>query len=321
MHGPALAICRVLLGFAQGVALYILYRTFEQKAWPATDPTVFAPLALTTTFVPVLVMAGLGSLRGRTLALWTLAAAAILAGLALHDIARGAIDNFSDQFSRAAGSPTLWFFCAVGLFIAHALVTAGDNDRRFVATYPRYFDVAWKHGVQLALAVLFIGTFWILLWLGAELFRLIKLTALAELLRKPWFAAPATTATFACAIHVTDVRAGLVRGMRTLTLTLLSWLLPLMAALTAAFLLALPFTGLEPLWNTRRATHVLLAAAAALVFLLNAAYQDGAAETPLARILRYAEMVAAVALVPLVAISAYGLTLRVQQYGWTPERI
>src|SRR5262249_50693040 len=32
-------------------------------------------------------------------------------------------------------------------------------------------------------------------------------------------------------------------------------------------------------------------------------------------------IVAAVILVPLVALATYGLTLRVEQYGWTPERI
>ena len=72
---------------------------------------------------------------------------------------------------------------------------------------------------------------------------------------------------FTCAIHVTDVRAGIVRGARTLKLTLLSWLLPIMALIAVTFLATLLFTGLEPLWSTRRATPVLLAAAAALVFL------------------------------------------------------
>src|SRR5262249_42906326 len=38
-------------------------------------------------------------------------------------------------------------------------------------------------------------------------------------------------------------------------------------------------------------------------------------------VLRYASIVAAVALVPLVALAAYGLTLRVEQYGWAPQRI
>jgi hypothetical protein len=109
--------------------------------------------------------------------------------------------------------------------------------------------------------------------------------------------------------------------VRTLALTLLARLLPMMAAFAIAFLLALPFTGLQPLWNTRQATATLLVAAAALIFLINAAYQDGQSGGAVARVVRYARGAAALVLVPLVALAAYGLTLRAQQYGWTPPRI
>jgi hypothetical protein len=114
---------------------------------------------------------------------------------------------------------------------------------------------------------------------------------------------------------------GLVRGTRALSLSLLSWLLPVMTLITVAFLLALPFTGLEPLWNTRRATVILLAAAGALVFLINDAYQGGDVQDTVAAIVRYSGTVAALALVPIVVLAAHGLALRVGQYGWTPDRI
>src|SRR5262249_55981715 len=163
-------------------------------------------------------------------------------------------------------------------------------------------DVSWKQGIQLALAACFVGAFWAMLWLGAEMFQLINIEFLADLIKKGWFAAPATTLVFAYALHVTDVRAGLVRGKRALALNRLSWLLPVMTLMTVAFLLALPFTGLEPLWSTRSATGILLAAAAALIFLINDAYQDGGIENAAVAIVRHAGTVAALALVPLVAL-------------------
>jgi hypothetical protein len=149
----------------------------------------------------------------------------------------------------------------------------------------------------------------------------IRIRYLIELIERPWFYAPATTVVLAYAIHVTDTRTELVRGVRTLTLTLLAWLLPMMTALALAFRLALPFTGLQPLWNTQRATATLLVAAAALIFLINAAYQDGQSGESIARVVHYSRGAAALVLVPLVALAAYGLTLRAQQYGWTPQRI
>jgi Domain of unknown function (DUF4153) len=327
-----LAIARSVIGVAQGAALYFLYAALEAKTWPATEPLLFAPLVLTVTLVPLIAVAGLGNLRPRTFAIWTIAATALLVGLAVYDILR---DNIAppglatavvvgavaaSEMVRNLPSAALWSAVLGGLFIAHSLIVSGDADRKFIASYPRYFDVAWKHGVQLILALIFLGAFWALLWLGTALFELIKVHFLTELIKKPWFAIPATVLAYTCAIHVTDLRAGIVRGARTLKLTLLSWLLPMMVLIAGAFLAALLFTGLEPLWSTRRATAVLLTAAAALVFLVNAAYQDGHSEHPV-RALRYAGSLAAIALLPLVGIAAYGLALRVGQYGWTPERI
>jgi len=81
----------------------------------------------------------------------------------------------------------------------------------------------------------------LLLWLGAELFDLIGIDFFTRLLEHKWFAIPATSLAVAAAVHVTDVRAGLVRGARTLLLVLLSWLLPLMAIIVAGSI-AVTFT-------------------------------------------------------------------------------
>src|SRR5579859_6025053 len=85
-----LALARATLGLVQGTVLYLLYRadTLDPKTWPATDGLVFAPLVLVTIFVPLLAVAAIGNLRWRNLALWIVAATAVLAGLACYDILR-----------------------------------------------------------------------------------------------------------------------------------------------------------------------------------------------------------------------------------------
>ena len=327
---PAVPMARLATGVAQGVALCLLFSAAEAEWWPATRPLVFAPLLVIAWFVPVIVLNGLGNMRGRSLLIWAAAAAAVLAVLAMHDIHRGAADNGADiwdlffrrRSDLAIGpSAILMLFAAAGLFIAHSLVVAGDGERRIIAGYHSYFDTAWKHGVQLALSLVFVGLFWGLLELGAGLFKLINLDFLRRLIEHRWFALPATTLAFACALHVTDTRAGIVRGMRVMVHTLLSWLLPLMALFVAGFLASLPFTGLAPLWATRFATSLLLTAAAALVILVNAAYQDGDTEHAPPRLLRYAASGASLMLLPVVSIAGYALALRVAQHGWTTDRI
>jgi Domain of unknown function (DUF4153) len=319
------AIARLVVGLAQGVALYLLYTAQDHKTWPATDGLSFSPLLCVAFYGPLLFQVGVGSLKRTTLALWLAIAIAVVAGLGWYGI-------WSDMLPhpgllaitlqpRIEPSFALFFFLSAGLFIAHALIAGGDADGRFIANYSTHFDLAWKFGLQWLLAIAFVGIFWGLLELGAALFDLIGITFFSKLIEHPWFAIPATTLALAAAVHLTDVRAGLVRGTRTLVLVLLSWLLPMMTIIAGGFLATLVFTGLDPLWKTHFAAGYLLTAAGALVFLINAAYQDGDAERRPPAVLQYAGTLAAFLLLPLVAISAYALMLRVRQYGWTTERV
>jgi hypothetical protein len=324
----AIGLARLAVGLAQGLALYLLYSAADAKVWPATDGLIFAPLLFVALFVPPIKAVSLGNLRIRTLVLWAVAATIVVAGLAWYDIWREGPLRWRVLMSGKAGfephiipSFGVFFFTAAGLFIAQSLIAGGDADRRVIANYTTHFDVAWKLGLQLALSAVFVGIFWGLLALGAALFNLIGIDFFRRLIEHAWFAIPATTLAIAAAIHLTDVRAGLVRGARTLVLVLLAWLLPLMTIIAAGFLVTLIFVGLEPLWGTRHAAISLLTAAAMLVILINAAYQDGHAEREAPRILRYTGTLASLLLVPLVLISGYALLLRVRQYGWTTDRI
>jgi hypothetical protein len=289
--GKWLDTARMAMGIAQGITLYLLYQADRTGTWPATAPPVFAATTLLGLFVPLLLLDGLGHLRRRTLLAWTLAAAAVLAGLAVHDITRRG--GGSRAALRHVLSPVLVASAAVALFIAHNLLTAADAARRPLAAYAAYFDAAWRTGLQLALSAAFLGVFWGLLVLGAALFGLIGIDALWRLIERDGFRFLASATVFAAGVHLTDVKPGLTRGMRGVALMLLSWLLPVMAPIAVGFLVALPFTGLDPLWATRNATAVLLAAVAALVVLINTAHQDG--ETPPPRPVRLAARAVALA--------------------------
>lgn len=312
----AIAIGRLVIGLLQGVALYLLWRVADEPIWAAELRPLFAAAALVIVYVPLIALVGLGSFRLRTFLAWTIVAALVLAGLGVHDAGR-AIDARDGPWPSFG----LWVSAAAMVFIAHHLIAAADAERRIIASYPRYFEIAWKNGVQLALSCAFVGVFWLVLHLGAALFDMIGIQQLRDVIMEEWFVFPATAVMAAAAIHLTDVRSGLIRGIRTVVLTLLAWLAPLLAALAAAFLLALPFTGLEPLWRTGRAAALLLGAAATLIVLINAAYQDGQPDRPLPAPLRWAGRLAALLPVPLIGLAAYAIWLRIDQHGLTPERV
>ena len=311
------------IGLVQGLALLILYQAADDKTWPATDGLVFGPLVTVAAAIPLLVISGLGNIRPRGLIIWAVIATIGCVGFGIYGIIS---DPVVAQFSSAPIPrivPTVMtlFSIATILFIVHGFIVAAEADRRLLASYPTYFDVFCKHAVQAGLAAAFVGVFWTLLFLSAELFRLIGIEFLAKLIQRSAFSIPATALAFSYGIHVTDVHVAIVRGTRTLGLFLLSWLLPMMALIGAAFVLALPFTGLEPLWSTRHASGILLGAAAALILLINAAFQDGRAENRAVSALRYASVLAAVVVVPLIVLAGYALALRIGQYGLTPDRV
>lgn len=313
--GPA----RLVIGLLQGLGLFWLHRASDGVAnWPATQPLLFGPLLLVIGLLPVMLLASVGQLRLTTVGIWALVAGGVLSLLGLHDIARQSTDTLQEPPFL---SPPVIVFSAVALFIAHLLVAPADMERRRIASYPAYFDTATKSLVQLALSIGFTGAFWALLHLGAALFRVIGLEFLENLLREDWFYIPVTFVVFAVAVHLTDVRDGLIRGVRTVALMLLSWLLLVITVLVAGFVVALPFTGLQGLWETGSATALVLFAAAALIVLINAAYQDGRTDNRPPAVLRVAVRIASVLITPLIVIAFWGLALRVGQHGLTPDRI
>ena len=308
-----LFVLRLLLGLFQGLLLLGLYRLRK-----TLGPMPAVPLWLLFGAVPLIALGAIGRLRRVSLAAWLAGAALLTSGLGAYDVfvrtgaSGGAIDF---------ASPQLALFLAVALYILHHLITAADAERRWRGSYDRYFDEAWLDAVRLALAAAFVGALWLLLFLGAALFKLIGVKLVEQLIRNDWFAFPITCVFLAIALHITDVRAQLVRGARTLALTLLSWLLPILAAFVGLFLLTIPFTGLAPLWATRSATATMLAVCAAFVILINAVYQDGERDDFPPMVLRWAVRLAGVLLAPMVLIAAYSLALRIGQYGLSPERI
>ena len=321
---PGIASLRICLGLLQGLALYLLYRAGMDMAWPATSPRLFVPLLVVVAMAPVIAISALGHMAPRPMLQWIGSAAALIAALAFHDVWRmeGALPPGPAPRAMEP-SPQLCIVLAAGFFIAHALVLAGALERRRIAHYSSYFETAWKLGVQLAFSGLFVGVAWLVLHLGAQLFLLVKLDFLRRAIGQSWFSIPVTTFAFACAMHLTDVRPAIVRGIRNLLLVLLSWILPVLTLLVGGFLASLLLTGLEPLWATRRAGAVLLGAAAAFVVLINAAWQDGGQSggEQVARPVALSARIAAVLLVPVTLLAIYALALRVNDHGWTDDRV
>ena len=303
---------RALLGLAGGVAVWAVIR------WtPSAEPmkALRVILALAALTLPVVLLGAYGTLRTRTLALWTLAAAGVSV---LGGLGRTGVPITDGRLPIPEGG-TLFLTC-LALAIGHVLVLAREGGGRG-NPWPRHFAIAWTDGVRTALSVALVGALFGLVGLASNLFELIGVKAVGEFLTRPGILWPLMGLAFGLGVHFTAGRADLAAGARALGLGLLAWLLPVMVFLAAAFLGTLPFTGLKPLWDTGSAAALLIAACIGLIILVNAAIQDETNPAKIPRILRYAARLSGLLMAPLVVIAAVGIFLRIGQYGLSPDRV
>jgi Domain of unknown function (DUF4153) len=327
---------RLAIGLFQGIVAWLLLRLVSPPLyyvasavkemhgpyWSSLHPIMFAALALVTAYVPLIAIAEMGRMRRRTLAIYLALASAVVAGLAAYDIWRDPTQYWGvDPSVRVWPSFTLGLCTTLGLFIVNQLLEHRERGDALFTQYADHFEDSWMRGFQLVVSFVFALLVWGLLELGAELFHLIHLDWFRTMVEHNWFRCPALAMAFAAAIHITDVRPTLLKGVRNVGLTLLSWLLPIVVALGAGFLVALLFVGVKPLWATGHAASILLWACAITVMLLNAAYKDGDPSNLPPAALRWTGRMAGPIVLALALLASYAIGLRVFQYGWTPERV
>jgi len=307
---------RLLIGAAQGLALYLLSKAFSAH----TDNIWIAGGFCAALLTPAVLLAEVSRMPLRWLAGWFVVAALVLGLLGVWGVWRSGPPSPYETtailrlgFALPGG--------AILLFISHHLVSVGLEARRWIAPYPAYFDAAWRHALQVALSALFLSIFWAVLYLGAFLFVLIGRKFLLDLIQHDWFGIPISAVVFAGAVHLTDVRIALIRGFRTMVLTLFAVLLPLVAGLSALFLAVGAVTGMKGVWTAQSAAASLLGMALAMIVFLNAAYQDGAEERRPGVVLRWTMRAAPFLIVALSLLSSNTVVVLVLRHGWTPERI
>ncbi|WP_439568077.1 DUF4153 domain-containing protein [Sphingopyxis sp.] len=188
--------------------------------------------------------------------------------------------------------------------------------------YDRLHSHAWTDAVIGAASLAFVGIAFLLTVLIGQMFKLIGINLIFDLLNDEWFGWMLAGAAFGGAVGLLRERDRLVATLQRLVMMVLAVLAPVLAVALVLFLLSLAGTGLQKLWDSGFSTAALMLAAAAFAVLLaNAVIGNGADDRATNPMLRWAAPVLAVAVLPLAGIAFYSMHLRVIQYGWTPERI
>lgn len=330
--GPA----RLIVGFLTGLGFWLLFEAAKAPeltdvqiakhitalSWAQSHPLIFSGVMALVMFTPLVLIAEMGRMPPRRLAAYAGLTSAVLGALAVYGVWRDPV-----TISSVGATTNIWpsfrftITASVCLFIVNQLLEHRERGRRLYSDYAGYFEDSWMRGAQAFVSAGF-GVLVILVFnLGGAMFELIKIGMFSEVIHKPWFSHPVFGVAFAAAVHITDVRPALLRGARNLGLTLLAWITPLMTLISGGFLAALLFTGLAPLWATKHSATLLLNADVVILLALNAAYKDGDPQNPPPLAVRWAGWGAAGVMLAFALIAAYAISLRVNQYGWTQQRV
>jgi hypothetical protein len=303
------------IAVAQGLLLFALYKAFDANVWPSESPLWSYPLWSLAIAVPVLLLLSLERGIERRVFLLTGGFAVILAVLALYT---GRQAEPFDEFPVSSLSAA--FGCSIAIACFKALMYLQQRAGKEPMSYAILFTYSWRNFLVLALAALFVLAFWLILFLWGRLFKIIEIDFFHELFRKDWFLFPVLGFAHGLGVIMFRELTRVIDSITRLLRGLIKLLLPLVVLVAVIFLFALPFTGLDALWATRRGTALLLWLTAVILFFTNAVYQDGRGDAPYPAIVHRAIYIGLFALPLLCALSFYGLALRLNQYGWTVAR-
>lgn len=237
----------------------------------------------------------------------------IMAGLAWRAVGQG----------EAVADPQYGFMAGlVATALALPLFQASFHRNRWGTPYRAIHGAVWSDAICAAGSLAFVGASWLMLLLLSELFHLLKIDILRDLIDDAWFGWTWSGAAFGAALGVLRNELGIIGTLRRVVMTVLSLLAVPLAAGLALFLVAMVVSGPQVLWEaTRSATPVLLACAAGAWVLANAILRDEDAAMSGNRVLRIAGLVLVLAILPLTMFAAVSMGTRVAQHGLSPERL
>jgi hypothetical protein len=316
--------------------------------WPMRSALLTLAGAIVGLAVNLLIPVGTGLHSETTNSIERLALATLLvvAGMAFAFVVERTRLLWSAAFAAAAGlvvasvvywngpmgrpwDSDIWRMTSAALTVAIAapLFQAWCDGRRpgasrFEIGYSATHDHAWANVMLWMAAWLFVAIVFLLGWLLAELFNLIGIDVVLRLLRKDRVIMMLAGAAFGGAVGLLRDRASVLGTLQRVVMAILSVLAPVLAAGLLLFLLALPFTGLVPLWEaTKSTTPILLVCVIGALVLVNAVIGNRPEDESRLAVLRWSAAVLALVMLPLAIIAAISTSRRIDQYGLTPDRL
>lgn len=303
------------IAFAQGILLYLLYNAFDEKTWPSESPLWSFPLWTLALAVPLMVLLSITRENYRSVIKHVGIFAVVLILVAVYT------GRQAQPFDAFPVSDMVFVFAfSVALACFKALMYVQQRADGATLSYKVLFTNSWRNFLVGVLSGIFIFVFWLILILWGQLFHVIEIDFFKDLFEEDWFIFPVLSFAFGLGVVIFRDLTRVIDSITKLLHWLIKMLLPLVILVGVIFLSALPFVGLDVLWSTGNGTSLLLWLLALMLFFTNAVYQDDRETNPYPQII-HRVIYAGLCVMPIVAaLSFYGLSLRVEQYGWSVAR-
>jgi hypothetical protein len=205
------------------------------------------------------------------------------------------------------------FLITIPFLIALMITTASPRN------YSDLFDAAWGTVTRVLVSGLFTGLFWLLLLLSNQLLKLVGITLIKELIALDAVPFILSGAIFGLAIVVAHELSDMISPQ--MILRLLRLLMPMITVVVAIFVVALPFRGLSNLFGSLSAGSVMMGMGLVATGLVSAAI-DRNSEHGVQRLWMKGFVQVLACLIPILGgLAIAAVWIRVQDYGWTPDRL
>lgn len=304
----------VLISLVQGLILLLLHQAIQLNFWPDHSPHWLFSFYAMAFVGPSMLLLGLSSGQVGRWFKFVLPFTLLIGALGYY-IGRQAtpIQHVRYEALLFALIPSLILAAFKAQIYLQQYIQGG------VFTYANLFRWSWRNFLTLLLASLFAFAVWGLLMLWAWLFKSIKIDFFYDLFTERWFYYPAIAMANGFGVIIFRRLSNVIDVITRLQQALMKYLLIMLVFVSIIFLVSLPFSGLDSLWDSG-GSALILCMQALMLFFVNAVYQDNSEERPY-HLLIHRFIYLGVLLLPIYsAISFYGLTLRITQYGWSVDR-
>ncbi|EEC7124533.1 DUF4153 domain-containing protein [Salmonella enterica] len=302
----------MLTGLLQGVLCYLL------MAWlvPHNSDWLFYGMPATIALSSMLLLTVVSFKQG---ALWGWLALIFVVVLAMSGWLKWQVEAV-DKWRQA---DLLWQY-GLRLVLMAMLVLPWMQYQLHSQTgsvrYPQFYMRLWHNVLTLLIVLVANGLFWLVLLLWSALFKLVGIHFFSTLFfETEGFAYVAIGLITALAVILARTQSRLVAAVQKLLTLIATGLLPIVSLLALLFIVTLPFTGLEAI--SARVSAAGLLSTLMLLLLVAIVSEPQKRVLPYPRVLR-GMISASLCVAPIyMLLAGWALWVRIQQYGWTPDRL